>query len=516
MLGIGSLIGSGWLFGAWEASKIAGPAAILSWIVGVLVIGIIAYNYAELGTMLPTSGSMSKFATYSHGNMLGFMSSWANWISLVAIIPIEAIAAVQYMASWPWSWAKYTRKMFDNGTITIIGLFAVFTFIIIFTLINYWSVSFLLKFTSFISLFKIIVPILTIVVLSLSGFHPQNYGSSFQEFMPYGSSSIFAATTSAGIIFSFNAFQTVINMGTEVKRPSKNITLGIFLSLLISAIIYILLQSTFITSISPGIISKYGWNGINMNSPFADLAILLGVYWLSVLLYIDAFISPFGTGVSFVASAGRALSAMTESRHIPKFLGKINHKYNIPRVSMVVNAILSILLVSIFRSWATLASVISTSTLISYLTGPIVLVSLRKMGPNFKRPMKVKSIRIIPLISFLVTSLAIYWGMWPTTIKVIGIITLGLPIYIFYEFKIKNSDIKKDILGCAWFIAYLIFISLVSYVGSSDFNGQNLIKYPWDFLVIIIGSVIFYAWGIRSYEYTSSFENAKKINKKMN
>ena len=32
-----------------------------------------------------------------------------------------------------------------------------------------------------------------------------------------------------------------------------------------------------------------GWNGINFNSPFADLAILLGINWLAILLYIEAF-----------------------------------------------------------------------------------------------------------------------------------------------------------------------------------------------------------------------------------
>ncbi|HAR3998826.1 TPA: amino acid:proton symporter, partial [Staphylococcus aureus] len=48
LLGLGSLIGSGWLFGAWEASSIAGPAAIISWVLGFLVIGTIAYNYIEI------------------------------------------------------------------------------------------------------------------------------------------------------------------------------------------------------------------------------------------------------------------------------------------------------------------------------------------------------------------------------------------------------------------------------------------------------------------------------------
>ncbi|MEX3480294.1 amino acid:proton symporter, partial [Staphylococcus epidermidis] len=48
LLGLGSLIGSGWLFGAWEASSMAGPAAIISWVIGFLVIGTIAYNYIEI------------------------------------------------------------------------------------------------------------------------------------------------------------------------------------------------------------------------------------------------------------------------------------------------------------------------------------------------------------------------------------------------------------------------------------------------------------------------------------
>lgn len=54
-------------------------------------------------------------------------------------------------------------------------------------------------------------------MLMLSGFDTSNYGSSIGEFMPYGSAPIFAATTTSGIIFSFNAFQTIINMGSEIK-----------------------------------------------------------------------------------------------------------------------------------------------------------------------------------------------------------------------------------------------------------------------------------------------------------
>ena len=47
LLGLGSLIGSGWLFGAWEASS-AWSCTILSWIIGFIVIGTISYNYIEI------------------------------------------------------------------------------------------------------------------------------------------------------------------------------------------------------------------------------------------------------------------------------------------------------------------------------------------------------------------------------------------------------------------------------------------------------------------------------------
>ena len=147
-------------------------------------------------------------------------------------------------------------------------------------------------------------------MLTISGFDSGNYGHSLNTFMPYGSAPIFAATTTSGIIFSFNAFQTIINMGSEIKNPEKNIARGIGISLILSAILYIILQSTFITSMPQSMIHSHGWHGINFNSPFADMAILLSINWLAILLYIEAVVSPFGTGVSFVAITGRVLSAM--------------------------------------------------------------------------------------------------------------------------------------------------------------------------------------------------------------
>ena len=99
MLALSSLIGSGWLFGSGAAARVAGPSAIISWVIGAVVMIMIAFNYVELGTMFPESGGMSRFAQYSHGSLLGFIAAWANWVSLITLISIEAVACVQYMSS---------------------------------------------------------------------------------------------------------------------------------------------------------------------------------------------------------------------------------------------------------------------------------------------------------------------------------------------------------------------------------------------------------------------------------
>ena len=45
----GSIICSGWLFGALTAASIAGPSAIIAWVVASLIVIVLALVHAELG-----------------------------------------------------------------------------------------------------------------------------------------------------------------------------------------------------------------------------------------------------------------------------------------------------------------------------------------------------------------------------------------------------------------------------------------------------------------------------------
>ena len=84
---VGSIIGSGWLFGALNASSIAGPAAIFSWVIGAGMIILIALVYAELGTMFPLSGGVIRFPPLSFGSFARCSVGWVNWIAAPAVPP---------------------------------------------------------------------------------------------------------------------------------------------------------------------------------------------------------------------------------------------------------------------------------------------------------------------------------------------------------------------------------------------------------------------------------------------
>ncbi|WP_367600515.1 APC family permease [Limosilactobacillus fermentum] len=512
MLALSSLIGSGWLFGSGTAAKVAGPAAIISWVIGAAIMILIAFNYVELGTMFPESGGMSRFAQYSHGPLLGFLAAWANWVSLITLIPIEAVACVQYMAGWPWKWANWTANFMHDGAITTEGLLVVYVFMLVFTLINFWSVKVLTRFTSLVGAFKLVIPTLTIVTLIVVGFHPGNFGHSTATFMPNGPRGIFEAVTVSGIILSYDAFQTVINMAGEMVNPQKNIFRGVWISLTITAVIYIALQVAFIGAVDPTTLAKVGWQGINFSSPFADLAILLGLTWLSILLYMDAFVSPFGTGVTFVATSARTLAAMTRNGNIPAWLGCLNRRYMIPRFAMVADLVLAMVLVFFFRDWSKLATVVSVSTFVAYATGPVTAVSLRKMRPNFTRPFNSKALSWVAPLSFVLTSMVIYWAMWPTTVEVIFVVVLGLPIYAYYQVKYDHVPLRTQLKGSLWMLFYLVALSVLSYVGSKGFGGTGLIEYPYDFVVITILSLIVYRWAIASRIDGPDLKEAAKVN----
>ncbi|HTU31306.1 MAG TPA: amino acid permease, partial [Solirubrobacteraceae bacterium] len=87
-----SIIGSGWLFGALGAATIAGPSAILGWVLGSIIILVLALVHAELAGLFPVSGGTSRFPHYAFGSFAGATFGWASYLQAATVAPIEVLA----------------------------------------------------------------------------------------------------------------------------------------------------------------------------------------------------------------------------------------------------------------------------------------------------------------------------------------------------------------------------------------------------------------------------------------
>lgn len=495
LTGLGSIIGSGWLFGAWKAAKIAGPAALFAWLIGAVVILAIALTYAELGAMFPESGGMVRYSRYSHGSLVGFIAAWANWIAIVSVIPIEAEASIQYMSTWPYDWA---HALFVDGTLTTSGLVLSALLVIVYFMLNYWGVKLFARANTAITLFKFAIPALTIAGLMIAGFHPGNFNiAEHGGFAPNGMSAVLTAVATSGIVFAFNGFQSPVNLAGEARDPGRSIPFAVVGSILLATVIYLLLQVAYIGALSPEQLAG-GWHMVSFSSPFAELAIALGLNWLAIVLYFDAFLSPSGTGTTYMATTSRMIYAMERNRTLPAIFGRVHPLYGVPRQAMWFNLAISFIFMFFFRGWDSLAAVISVATVISYLTGPISVMSLRRSAPEMHRPLRLPGLSLIAPFAFVCASLILYWARWPLTGQIIVLVVVALPVYFYYQAKDNWQGFGRDLKASWWLIGYLPCMALCSYIGSKKFGGLGVLPYGWDMVIVAVLSLAFYHWGVKA------------------
>jgi amino acid transporter len=412
------------------------------------------------------------------------------------------------MSSWTWAWAQ---SLYDGHELSTAGILISAVLVIIYFLLNYWTVQLFAKTNTLITVFKFVIPALTAGGLIYAGFHASNFTELPGGFMPNGWSSVLTAIATSGIVFAFNGFQSPVNMAGESRNPHRAVPIAIIGSVLIAGIVYLLLQTAFIGALSPDLL-KNGWANIQLNSPFADLALALGLNWLAIVLFADAFVSPSGTGITYTATTSRMIQGMQENGYMPKVFGTIHPFYKVPRGAMWLNLAVSYLFLFLFRGWGELVEVISVATLISYVTGPVSVMTLRRTGADLKRPFRLKGLSWIAPAAFLFASLIMYWAKWPLTGEVILVMLIGFPIYFYYQAKDAWKNFGRNFKAGVWLLTYLLWMGLLSALGSDKFGGYDVLPYGWDMVIVGASSLVFYFWGVKSGWYTESMERAKEVN----
>ena len=499
MLGLGAIIGSGWLFASQKAANLAGPAAILAWVVGGVAIIFIALVYAEMGAMLPEAGGLVRYPQYSHGSFVGYIMGFACIVAYSTVISIEAEAVVQYMSA-------YIPSLYIHG-MTMLGWVVTLVFIVLFFLLNYFSVRIFAKVNTIVTILKFITPALTVIVL-LTQFHPANlhFGGSFD---PFGLPGVFTAVSSGGIVFAFLGFRQAVDMAGEAKNPGRNVPLAIIMAVLIGIVLYALLQTCFVGALTPAALAK-GWGHFGFKAPFADIALLLGFTWLATILFADALLSPAGTGNIYTASTSRVILAQGNNGFWWKVFKGVDEKSGVPRPALWLTLVLAFIWTAPFPTWNQLVGVVSGAVVFTYMIGPVSALAFRTTAPDMHRPLPLKGLPVIATIAFIVGTLLIYWNGWHTDWVVVVVDLCSLVIYAGFVITREDlrQDLGKNIKAGIWLVAYMFFLLAISYAGSKQFGGHNLIKYPMDLVVVVIGAVVFFFWGRASAFLTPDMQKA--------
>lgn len=239
---MGSIIGSGWLFGPQEALIAAGPAAIISWVIGGIAIVVLALVHAELGGMYPVSGGTARFPHYAFGGVAGASFGWFAWLNAATVAPIEVSAMLTYAGHYDFAkgWIDpETAVLSTTGIVVAIILMALLT------AINFLGVKRLATTNSAATWWKIAIPLLTILVLAIANFNPGNLTAA-NGFSPEGLKGIFAAVSTGGIIFSYLGFEQADQLAGESANPKRDVPFAIIGSVIFGTILYILLQIVFL------------------------------------------------------------------------------------------------------------------------------------------------------------------------------------------------------------------------------------------------------------------------------
>ena len=465
---ISAIIGSGWLFSAYYTASIAGPAASLSWILGGIFVTIVAFAFAEICGMLPITGSSARIPQYTHGTVVSFMFSWMIWLSYLSVMTVEVQAVIQYASFYIPDMIK------ADGGLTHHGYLAATILMLIITVINTYSIRWLIRCNTILTVIKIAIPVIIVTTILIYFCSPTHVLHPAQSaFMPTGLKGVLGAISTGGIIFAFNGFKQAAEMAGDAKNPGRAVPLAIVGSVCICLILFLLIQFSFLSSLTMENLTM-GWDNIQLphhNSPLAAIIQQDHLPHLLPLLYFAAVIAPLAAGLMYCSSAGRSLYGMSKNGYLPRFFQYVCPQGN-PRNAILVNFALGMCLFAPLPGWENMVAFLTSLLAITYAVGPICLLALRSQAPKQKRPLRLPFVHLWSFLSFYICTLLAYWSGWQILSKMGFGIIIGFVILMIYRLFTQRG-ISLNFKESAWIWPYFIGLMIISYLG--NYGGKNIL-----------------------------------------
>ncbi|WP_338753759.1 amino acid permease [Bacillus sp. FJAT-52991] len=438
MISLGGCIGTGFFLGSGYTIHEAGPTgAILSYLVGGLIMYLTMLCLGELSVAMPVSGSFQTYTTRFIGPATGFSIGWLYWLGWAVTVALEFLAAGQLMQRWfpdspVWMWC---------------AIFASLLF-----LLNALSTKAFAEAEFLFSSIKVIAIIMFIAVggaamfgfIDMKGGQEAPFLSRFYEegLFPNGITALLI--TMITVNFSFQGTELIGIAAGESENPDKTIPKSIRQTVWRTLFFFVL--SVFVLA---GMIpmEKAGV----VESPFVVVLDSIGIPYAADIMNFVILTALLSVANSGLYAATRMLYSLSVEKMASPALGKIN-KRGVPMNALLITmAIAGLSLLSSVAAAETvfvwLLSLAGLGAQIGWIAITASLLAFRRAyirqgGKVEDLKFKVPLYPVLPIIALLANCIVMaslaFDPAQRTALYCGGAFFIGC--YIVYHFKIKKNQ----------------------------------------------------------------------------
>jgi APA family basic amino acid/polyamine antiporter len=422
LMGIGAIVGTGIFVLTGTGALTAGPALSLSFVVAAVACCFAALCYAEFASTVPVAGSIY---TYSYAT-LGELAAWMIGWDLLLEYGLAA-AAVSV------GWSGYFQSLLSGfgivlpaaltaapgalpGVTTFINLPALVIMLLLTAMLG-WGVRESARLNNIMVAIKVGV-VLLFIIFGARHVQPANW----QPYMPFGYHGMLSAA--ALVFFAFIGFDAVTSAAEEVKKPSRDLPIGIIGSLAVCAVLYVV-----VSAIMTGIVPYQKFLGVD--HPVSLALQYAGENWIAGFVDLGAILGM--TTVILVMAFGqtRIIFAMSRDGLLPKRLSTVHPRFHTPffatwLVGIVFGLIAAVIPLNI------LAELINIGTLAAFTMVSVAVVVLRKKRPDLPRAFRCPGVPYVPALAVILCVGLMTFLSWITWMAFSIWLVIGLVIYFGY------------------------------------------------------------------------------------